>query len=386
MILIKNIELYTPRYSGKKDILIGGKKILSIKDNISITLEPLEIIEGSNLIATPGFIDSHVHITGGGGEGGFHTRTPELTISDMISAGVTTVVGCLGTDGVSRTMESLVAKAKGLKEEGVSAFVYTGSYKLPLSTLTENVRKDIMFVEEIIGAGEIALSDHRSSQPSINELKKLISDVRRAGILSNKAGIINIHLGDGKRQLNLIKEIVQTTEIPITQFIPTHINRNNSLFEAGLTYAKMGGFIDFTTSTTKQFINNGEVEASLALKKALEAGVSENNITLTSDGQGSLPAFNENGDCIGLDIGKCYSLYTALKNAVQEHKITLETALKAVTENPARILKLKDKGTLKPKNDADLVLLDKTLKIRHVIANGHLMLKNGEIIHKGTFE
>ena len=47
-----------------------------------------------------------------GGEGGFSTRTPEATLSSITTAGVTTVVGCLGTDGTARDMLSSAGKGK----------------------------------------------------------------------------------------------------------------------------------------------------------------------------------------------------------------------------------------------------------------------------------
>jgi len=283
-------------------------------------------------------------------------------------------------------MESLVAKAKGLKEEGVSAYVYSGSYRLPIGTLTDDVMKDLLFIEEIIGVGEIAISDHRSSQPSFEELSKLSADTRTAGILSNKAGILNVHLGDSEKGLKPILEVVENTEIPITQYLPTHINRNQRLFKEGIDYAKNGGYIDFTTSTTKQFIEAGEVEAPLAIKKALASGVSINQMTLSSDGQGSLPAFDNKGNFTGLEVGTSMSLYNAFKKAVKVYDVSMEDALMTITENPADILKLANKGEIKENLDADLVLLDDALNIKYVLAKGKIMLEDGTIINKGTFE
>jgi len=386
MILIKNIKTYKPEAIGERDILIAGGKFIAVDEQLDISFDALTTIDGKNLIAVPGFIDSHVHILGGGGEGGFKTRTPEIKLSDMITAGVTTVVGCLGTDGISRRMESLIAKAKGLKEEGVSAYVYSGSYRLPITTLTDDVMKDLLFIEEIIGVGELAISDHRSSQPSCQELTKIAADTRTAGILSNKAGILNMHLGDSKKGLSPILEVVNTTEIPITQFLPTHINRNQNLFKEGIDYAKKGGFIDFTTSTTQQFIEAGEVEAALAIKKAIDFGVSIDQITISSDGQGSLPAFDEKGNYTGLEVGTSKSLYEAFKKSILTYNVDLIDALKTITKNPAEILKLKTKGRIEENYDADLVLLDSNLNIKYVIANGHVMLKNGTLVRKGTFE
>jgi len=386
MILIKNVKTFKPEAIGIRDLLIAGGQFIAVDEQLDISYKDLKIIDGKNLIAVPGFIDSHVHILGGGGEGGFKTRTPEIQLSDMITAGVTTVVGCLGTDGISRRMESLVAKAKGLKEEGVSAYVYSGSYRLPITTLTDDVMKDLLFIEEVIGVGEIAISDHRSSQPSFDELTKLAADTRTAGILSNKAGILNMHLGDSEKGLKPILEVINKTEIPITQFLPTHINRNARLFEEGIEYAKKGGYIDFTTSTTKQFIEAGEVEAPLAIKKALDLGIDVKQITISSDGQGSLPAFDAKGNFTGLEVGTSMSLYQAFKKAVTVYAVDMADALKTITKNPAEILKLRNKGQIKENSDADLVLLDEDLNIKYVIAHGKIMIENDQFIRKGTFE
>ena len=42
-------------------------------------------------------VDCHVHLTGGGGEGGFATRVPPLALSAFTRNGTTSAVGVLGT-------------------------------------------------------------------------------------------------------------------------------------------------------------------------------------------------------------------------------------------------------------------------------------------------
>ena len=358
MLLLKNADIYTPAAIGRTDILVAGGRILRVEPDIQIPASYCECVDATHLIAVPGFIDGHVHIMGGGGEGGYATRTPELALSDAIRGGVTTIVGCLGTDGITRTLAGLLAKARGLDEEGISTFIYTGHYAVPVQTLTGSIERDLLFIDKIIGVGEVALSDHRSSQPTFEEFARVAAEARRAGILSGKAGVVNVHVGDGRRGLSVLRRIIEETEIPATQFLPTHINRNPTLFQEGIAYAKAGGLVDFTTSTVPAFLEEGEVKSSTGLRTMIEAGVDSANITFTSDGQGSLPDFDAQGRLRRLDVGRVTSLFAEVRDAVLLEHVPLGTALQVITSNPARILKLRGKGVVAPGADADLVLLD----------------------------
>ena len=391
MKLIRQAEVYAPEYLGKKDILVINDKIVAIEDQISGGFYQLTVeeIDGSSLIATPGFIDCHFHILGGGGEGGYQNRTPEVTLSQLTTAGVTTVVGCLGTDGVGRDMVALISKAKGLEAEGISTYVYDGSYRLPLDPVTDSLIKDFLTIDKVIGIGEIAVSDHRSSQPSFEEFTRAVADARVGGMLSGKAGITNVHLGGGKRQYELLLQTVEETEIPISQFLPTHANRTSELFEASIAFAKMGGTIDFTASEDPDFWEreDDEVRFSKGLKRLLDEGIGLDQFTMTSDGQGSLPYFDENNQFIGLGVGSSRALMVGIKEAVQVEQIPLEIALRAITSNPAKILKLAQKGRIAPGMDADLCLLNQdTLDVETVIAKGKVMVDKKNVKVWGTFE
>ena len=387
--IIKNGDVYAPEHLGMKDILIIGDKFGCIGDAIELDLRghvPLEVIDAKGKYVFPGFIDGHVHLTGGGGEGSFRSRTPEITLSSLIKGGVTSVIGCLGTDCVTRSPESLYAKAKSLEEEGLTTYMLTGAYRIPMTNLTGSPMKDMILVDKAVGAGEIAISDHRSSQPTIDELKRLAADIRVGGILSGKAGVLNIHLGDGLSGLKMLRDIVATTEIPYSQFLPTHINRNERLFEEGVEYAKAGGFIDLTCSDPV-YGEEGDITASAGLKRCLDRGVPPHRITFTSDGQGSLPIFNENKECIRMGVGQVKALFSAVRAAVMEEGILIEQALRVITQNPAEIYKLKGKGRIETSFDADVVLVDRaTLEIDTVIAKGRTMMAGKRVLVAGTFE
>ncbi|WP_340373239.1 beta-aspartyl-peptidase [Peribacillus sp. FSL E2-0218] len=387
--LIKNAEVYEPQYLGRMDVLLAGGKIVYIQNDIDLDNSSIDvkIIDASGKILVPGFIDAHVHLIGGGGEGGFRTRTPEMNLTDATMAGITTVVGVLGTDGTTRRIESLLAKAHALDEEGITAYIHSGSYQIPVKTLMGKIEEDLIFIEKIIGVGEIAISDHRSSEPTLDELVKIAAAARNGSLITGKAGLLEIHVGDSERRLELLFEIAEKTDIPIHHFHPTHINRNQDLFEEGIRYAEIGGYVDLTTSTTPQFLEEGEVKCSSGLRQMLESGVPIIQITFSSDGQASLPYFNQDGEFAGLQVGNVSSLFHEVRDAVMDEGVPLETAIQVITANPARILKLKNKGKIGVEMDADLVLLKKdTLAIDTVIARGKVMVERGVPIIKGTFE
>jgi beta-aspartyl-dipeptidase (metallo-type) len=386
LILIQNAEVYAPNFLGRKDILLAASKILAIDDKIDppAGLE-VKVIEATGLKLVPGFIDAHVHIAGAGGEGGPATRTPEMQLSEMISAGVTTVIGCLGTDGFARSVDSVLMKVKALRAEGVSAWMYTGAYQVPTPTITGDVARDILMIEEIIGVGEVAISDHRSSCPSNKELTRLTAHARVAGMLSGKAGILNIHMGDAKDPFKPLYKVVENSEMNLRQFLPTHINRNDYIFEDAKIYGK-NGYLDITTSSYPYYPDE-EIKPATALRLLLEAGIPIEHITFTSDACGSLPGFDPvTGELIKVETGLPAANLRELRDAVLIEGLPLDTALKVLTSNPATILKLKQKGRIAKGMDADLVLLNENLDIHSVFALGQLVVDAGVLLKKGMYE
>ncbi len=388
-LLVENVEVYGPEPLGSLDVLVAGERIAWIGKGLAArgTLPGLRVLDGKGGLLVPGFIDNHVHLIGGGGEGSFRTRTPEISLTDLTTAGVTTVIGVLGTDCVTRHTSSLVAKARALEEEGLSAWAMLGSYQLPIRTLTGNIQDDLVLVDKLIGVGEVALSDHRSSQPLREEIARIAAAARVGGMLSGKGGIVNVHMGDGSRGMSMLLDIARTTEITLAQFLPTHVNRNPDLFGEAIRYALAGGHVDLTTSTTPVFLAEGEVKCSEGLKRLLDAGVPADRVSFSSDGQGSMPDFDENGHFKGLTIGRCSSLWDEVTDAVKNEQISLETALKVVTSSPADQHRLSRKGHIATGLDGDFVLLEPgSLAIRTVVARGQVMVEEGEPLVRGTFE
>ncbi|MTK13935.1 MAG: beta-aspartyl-peptidase, partial [Clostridiaceae bacterium] len=320
---------------------------------------------------------------GGGGEGGFTTRAPELTLTNLTMNGITTCIGLLGTDGTTRSMGNLIAKARALEEEGLSTFCWTGCYQMPTRTITDSARGDIVLVDKIIGVGEIAVSDHRGSHPSENDLVQLDSETRVGGKISGKCGVLHMHIGDGKKGLIPVMDMVKDSEIPYDNLLPTHINRNPLVYKQSIEYAKNGGFVDITTGIKPE--GDDALYASDVYKTLLNEGISPYNITMSSDSGGSMPIFDSTGKLLKLSIGSPSTDMDTIRECISKG-ISMEETLIPLTASPAKFLKLKNKGKIEEGYDADLLLLDKDLKPHTVLCKGKVMVENYKPVVFGTFE
>lgn len=283
-------------------------------------------------------------------------------------------------------MSSLLAKARALEEEGISAYIYTGSYQFPIQTLTGNCRDDLILIDKVIGVGEVAVADHRSSQPTAEEFARMASYARVGGLLSGKAGIVNVHLGEGRSGLQFLLDLVATSEIPIKQFLPTHVNRNKEILAEGINYVRAGGVVDLTTSLNQEDEEERAMAPGNVVSYLLAEGVPVEAITFSSDGNGSLPVFNKDGIFKELGIGSVSSLFAEVKRAVADHGLELSAALKFITVNVAERLKLEDRGRLETGKRADINILDNGLELEGVISGGRITMLDGEILVKGTYE
>lgn len=373
--LIKNAEVFAPESLGVKDILLCNDKIIAVGQQLSCPFDDVEIIDAKGKKAVPGFIDQHVHVLGGGGEGSFRSRCPELDFSQTVKNGVTTVVGMLGTDSMTRSIENLVAKTKALNEDGITAYCLTGAYEYPSPTLTGSVKKDVTFLSECIGV-KIAISDHRNSCITTQELARLAADVRQAALFSGKVGVVHMHTGRGKSGLSQVMAIVENTDVPIKHFRPTHCGNQ---FEDAVAFAKMGGWVDFTTYEDSQ-------KSAKMLKRALDTIEDSEKITCSSDSNGSMPKWNDKREMIGMGIGSMETLYKGIKALITEEKVPLEQAIRLITSNVAKGLEIyPKKGCLAVNSDADIVLLDENLDIDSVFAKGRKMMENKNVLAHSYF-
>ena len=389
MLLIRNAEVYAPRALGVQNLLLGGGRILWLGASGDLPELPSALrsvssvidLEGARLI--PGLIDAHVHVTGGGGEAGFHTRVPPVPLTRFTSYGVTSVVGLLGTDDIARGSGELLASIYALREQGLNAWCYTGGYHVPPTTLTGGVRSDLVFIEAFLGIGEVAISDHRSSQPTFDELLRLAGEAHVAGLMTGKAGILHLHLGDGPRGLEMVRRALSESELPARVFNPTHVNRRRALFDEALALAKAGVTVDVTAFPVAE--GEDAYSAADALLKYAASGAPAERITVSSDAGGCLPCFDGDGRVCRMDVGTAGALLATLGELLARG-MPLEQALAPFTSNPARLLRLAGRGEIAAGAHADLVSLDATGAVQSVIIRGEVHVRGGVAERHGTFE
>ncbi|MFN2636495.1 MAG: amidohydrolase family protein [Gemmatimonadaceae bacterium] len=365
LILIENGEVYSPEHRGRRDILLANGQIEKIGSIDRRKLDALgvehDVIDASGCVVTPGLIDPHEHLLGGSGEGSLAKQSPMLFVDEIYRAGVTTVVGALGVDTTMKTLAGLLARVKALKEEGLTAFLWTGGYNVPPTTMLGHVREDMMFIEECIGVGEVAISDQRALAPTADELARVVLDAHVGGLLTGKAGLTHFHVGDSDRRLQPLMKLLNDFDIRIEWLFPTHVQRTTELMDEAIAFAIDGMPIN---------IDVVEEDAAKWTKYYLEHGGPPERFTISSDADSTTP-----------DV-----FYGQICGLVVQHNLPLETVLPFVTSNTAEILKLKTKGRLEEGCDADvLVLTEGSLDIREVIARGKRLVVDGECRTRATF-
>lgn len=364
VVLIRRAEVYAPEALGVCDVLIAGGVIAAIGPNLSAPPSdwPVEVVDATGLRLVPGLIDVHAHITGGGGEGGAHTRVTPVAAASFLDAGVTTVIGLLGTDCTTRSIAENLACARGLEHYGLHALCYTGGYQVPPVTLTGSVRGDIVHVDRIVAVGEVAISDHRSSQPTFDELLRIASDAHVSGMMTGKAGLLHLHMGDGERGLSMVFRALDETELPPRTFHPTHCNRNRRLWEEAKELGARGGFVDVTAFPDDDSAVDDLVDW-------LSSGLDPSHLTLSTDAGGCLPTFDADGVLLSMDVGTSETLLGTLR-ALEARGVSLERALPFCTSSAADLFRLGGRGRVRRGAVADLVLLGADLSVRGVMSGG----------------
>lgn len=372
MYLIQNAQIWSPEPLGIADILVAGGRVAAMGPNLDVRVPGLRSVDLQGAVLTPGLIDQHVHVAGAGGKRGFSSLTGEISMDEFMAVGSTTVVGLLGTDGATRSIEALYAKVQGLNEQGMSAYMFTGYYGMDPKHVTGSIQGDMVFIQPVLGC-KIAISDIRSSFPTATDLMRRVREVVVGGMVSGKKGILHFHLGGAVSQMDVLFEMLDHFEAPIQHLSPTHVARTESLFTQAIEFALRGGSIDITTGASKY------TDPHLAALRALEAGVSPDLITFSTDGHAGLDRKDASGQVVGTRPAPIAANLQAFQSLVREGSVDPSIALKPVTSSPARNLGLSQKGRIEVGADADFCLFDSNWNLGAVMARGSWNYQNQSI-------
>ena len=172
--LIKNGHLIDPAngIDGKMDILIQGRTVCKVAENISEKDSSTEVIDASGKVIMPGFIDLHVHLR----EPGFEYKETVLTGAKAAAkGGVTTICPMPNTKPVIDTPVMI----KDLLERAKDAPVHI----LPIGAITlgqEGV--DIADIEGMKEAGAVAISEDGKSVMDSWIFRQALHEAARAGM------------------------------------------------------------------------------------------------------------------------------------------------------------------------------------------------------------
>ena len=387
--LLQNGNILSPNDIGRHDLLLCDDKIVKIGKNLSGLANILQAnildVEGKTVI--PGFIDQHVHYLGGGDAFGPAGATTDLIFTDLTTAGITTAVGCLGIEDKAKNLRDLVRRAQDFERLGITTYVYTGSFNVPPPTLTGDVQSDFILVDKVIGV-KMAISEPFATLSSAAQRGEVAKSAILGAMIAGKKGVVHLHVGRKPERLEPLFNLLEVTGLPVTYFVPTHINRSEvDVIAESIRFLRMGGTVDLTANMYFEAGHLTGIRPDLALQEFLKAGISIDQITMSSDGNVSMPRMDSRGIKLGLmNLGVNF-LPRMLSQIVETCGIPFSEVLKIVTSNVARVLGIEHrKGSIGVGMDADLVVWGSNQTIEMVLARGRILVQEGRAIIRNQLD
>ncbi len=384
LVIIRNALLFDPEEVGIRDILVAGERVVAIEEKLDTGGLDVVDVDAAGRRVVPGLVDAHVHVIGGGGNEGYASRIPELWVGELVEAGITTVVAPPGLDMIAKNLEGLLAKTYALESEGVSAYMMVGGFQRPFRTVTGSLMTDIFAIDKVIGV-KVALGEVKSTTFTDQELADLAAQLHYLAGATGKACLLHAHLGQATEPAAEFLHAMRTSGRPAHAFQATHCNYTGDTMEAALQVAAAGGSVDFNPILSPDFGHPNAVPAAEAIVRTLAAGVDPALVTMTTDGNASVPILLEDGTRDSYEKSLDWMWQTAVE-LVTRHGLPLPQALSFVTSNPARVLGLPAKGRVRVGGDADLLVLDDDYRIVDVIARGKRMVAGGEVLVRSMYE
>jgi len=389
-LLLKNGRVVDPssKLDSTMDILIEDGKIKEIKERIDLKEKDVEIIDCSKYIVAPGFIDLHTHLREPGRE---DEETIESGSLSAVAGGFTSICCMPNTDPPNDCKEVTEFIIRRGKEVGlVNIF--------PIASVTKGRKgEEIVEMAELSRSGVVGFSEDGSCVKSsyimrramewAKFLKKPIMEHAQDPELSAD-GVMNEGLYSYIHGLRGIpkeaEEIIVSRDIILSKMTGAHLHilHLSSAYSLEMIKRAKKEGINVTVEVSPHHLilsdkdlipwdSNFKMNPPLASeedRKALVEGLKDGTI-----------------DCIATDhaphtvdekmvefdqapfgiVGLETAVPLIMDKFVSTGIISVERFVSLFSCNPAKIIGLKNKGSLKPNFDADITIINPT-KIKTV--------------------
>ncbi len=344
-ILITNAKIYQEGKLLEKNIYIENSSIKKISSQ-KITAD--KIINAKNKIIIPGLIDCHVHFR----EPGL-THKEDFLSGSMAAAvgGITTFLDMPNTIPPMTTLQRLEDKRKLAKKSIVNYGFHFGS-------TSDNI-------EEIKKARNVAAvkiyMDHTTGDLKIDNddaLQKIFSANKTVAVHAESSNILKA------------KKMIQKSG---NRLYICHCSSKEELFNAKKDKIKNEVFVEvcphhlfMDETATKELNNFALMKPTLKTKndqKALWEGIHNGMVdTIATDHAPHTKKEKKDGCPYGVPgVETMLPLLLNQANA-SNNRLPLQKIVQLCSENPASIFRIKNKGKIKEGFDADLTLIDLSLK------------------------
>lgn len=379
-ILIQGVTIYAENEIIENGfLLIGGGRIIEISE-YPILLAPnghTTVIDGSNLNAIPGFIDSHIH-------------------------------GAKGFDTMDATEQALDCIASSLPEEGTTSFLAT--------TITQsqyNIEKALENISqyenkpgnaEILGVhleGPFINKEKKGAQPEAYIIEPDVKLFKQWQRISN--GLIKtITLAPECDRNNLISYLAKNrynvsaghsmaTFEEIKESVLHGVRQLTHLCNAmtGIHHREVGALgAAFLLESLKSELIADEIHTSSEMLQIIYNNISSDRIILITDAMrakslkegvyelgGQQVHVKDNRATLqdGTLAGSILRMIDAVKNMYKLKGVTIKDVIKMAAENPAKQIDVFDrKGSIARGKDADVLLVDNDFNIKYTICRGNI--------------
>lgn len=364
-------------YTGKV-LIMDGERIVDIipQEELITTYGNIETIDAENAYVTPGFID--LQLNGCGGvlfNDDISLETLDTMHKTNLKYGCTSFTPTLITTG-DESIEKAIELVKGIENKGKYGVVglhiegpYISLQKKGIHNPKFIRKADEAMIDKMIEAGKenvriVTLAPENTD-------KKIISKLNAAGI--------HVAVGHSNASYEQVKE---KEGFGIT--LATHLYNGMSSFnhrEPGVVGAV------FDSDIKAGVIADGFHCHYSAIKSAIK--IMGERLYLVTDAVAPVgtdieyfyfegnKVFYKDGKCFGEDGtlgGSALTMDAGVRNLVKYCDITLEEAVRMATLYPAKAVNIDNEyGKLQPGCFADIVFLDKHLRLKKVIAKGELV-------------